>query len=95
MKFKDFYFESFNKGDVVLGKDNTLYIISVVNGDGTYDVVDNDTKLTTQTLGVDDILGHQQDLIGGERSTDAPEVKTYKRPKKLGKPEKVKQISLF
>lgn len=95
MRFSEFYFEDFDVGDVVLGKDKTLYIIKSVNDDDTYEVVDKETKKIIEILGKQDILAYQPDLFGDKISTDTQKVKKYKMPKKYGKPEDVEQQSLF
>ncbi len=95
MGFREFYFEDFSVGNVILGKDKTLYIIKNVNDDGTYEVVDKETKKRTEIFDKSDISAYQPDLFGDKISTDVPKVTKYKKPKKYGKPEDVEQQSLF
>jgi hypothetical protein len=95
MGFKEFYFEDFSKGNVILGKDKTLYIIKTVNDDGTYEVVDKATKSKTEIFDKNDISAYQPDLFGDKVSTDKPVSKKFKKPKTFGKPEDVEQQSLF
>jgi hypothetical protein len=95
MGFNEFYYDDFSVGNVILGKDKTLYIIKNVNDDGTFTVVDKDTKNRTEIFDKNDISAYQPDLFGDKISTDKPEVKKYKKPKTFGKPEDVDQQSLF
>jgi hypothetical protein len=96
MRFKEIYFtEEFERGDVIIADDKNVYVIKKINDDGTYEVVDKDTLKKFKILNKSDIIGLQTDLFGSKHSTEAPEHKKYKLPKKLGKPEKVQQQSLF
>lgn len=92
--FKKLY-EALGVGDNVFVKnDPTEYVIKGVS-DGQYELIDVKTKKKTKVVDADELHAQQQDMFGGKTSTEAPKKKSYKRPKKMGKPEDVEQLSLF
>jgi hypothetical protein len=98
MRFRDIYFaeEKLGVGDTVyISNDKVEYIIKDIKDDDVYELVDAKTKKKTKLANPKDLHAKQLDLFGGKSSTEPPKKKSYKRPKKLGKPEDTEQLSLF